>query len=149
MLEALTAERERHDRHRNLVVAATGTGKTVVAALGLCTDCRASGWPAVAAVYRAPPRDPQSGDRSFPNGPSRRLLRRDPRLRRIRSRPSRFAMVQSLRDPEAMEPTAFDMAIATQQNTSGALGDHRIRPRSSGRSVVTGSRRAGRGQRAM
>ena len=33
MLEALTVERERHDRHRNLVVAATGTGKTVVAAL--------------------------------------------------------------------------------------------------------------------
>jgi len=33
MLETLTVERERHDRHRNLVVAATGTGKTVVAAL--------------------------------------------------------------------------------------------------------------------
>jgi superfamily II DNA or RNA helicase/HKD family nuclease len=33
MLDALTVERERHDRHRNLVVAATGTGKTVVAAL--------------------------------------------------------------------------------------------------------------------
>ncbi len=33
MLEALTNERDRHDRHRNLVVAATGTGKTVVAAL--------------------------------------------------------------------------------------------------------------------
>src|SRR4051794_41106554 len=33
MLEALTNERERHNRHRNLVVAATGTGKTVVAAL--------------------------------------------------------------------------------------------------------------------
>jgi len=33
MLEALMLERERHDRHRNLVVAATGTGKTVVAAL--------------------------------------------------------------------------------------------------------------------
>ena len=33
MLEALTAERDVHDRHRNLVVAATGTGKTVVAAL--------------------------------------------------------------------------------------------------------------------
>jgi superfamily II DNA or RNA helicase/HKD family nuclease len=32
MLEALVVERERHDRHRNLVVAATGTGKTVVAA---------------------------------------------------------------------------------------------------------------------
>lgn len=33
MLEALAAEREVHDRHQNLLVAATGTGKTVVAAL--------------------------------------------------------------------------------------------------------------------
>jgi len=33
MLETLMIERDRHDRHRNLVVAATGTGKTVVAAL--------------------------------------------------------------------------------------------------------------------
>jgi superfamily II DNA or RNA helicase/HKD family nuclease len=33
MLDTLTLERERHSRHRNLVVAATGTGKTVVAAL--------------------------------------------------------------------------------------------------------------------
>lgn len=33
MLDALEAERELHNRHRNLVVAATGTGKTVVAAL--------------------------------------------------------------------------------------------------------------------
>src|SRR3954469_529428 len=33
MLDALAIERDRHDRHRNLVVAATGTGKTVVAAL--------------------------------------------------------------------------------------------------------------------
>ena len=33
MLDTLTLERERHGRHRNLVVAATGTGKTVVAAL--------------------------------------------------------------------------------------------------------------------
>jgi superfamily II DNA or RNA helicase/HKD family nuclease len=33
MLDTLTVERERHGRHRNLVVAATGTGKTVVAAL--------------------------------------------------------------------------------------------------------------------
>ena len=32
-LEALEAERLIHDRHRNLVVAATGTGKTVMAAL--------------------------------------------------------------------------------------------------------------------
>ena len=33
ILERLQAEREVHGRHRNLVVAATGTGKTVVAAL--------------------------------------------------------------------------------------------------------------------
>jgi len=33
ILEALDTERQVHDRHRNLVVAATGTGKTVVAAL--------------------------------------------------------------------------------------------------------------------
>ena len=33
MLERLMVERECHNRHRNLVVAATGTGKTVVAAL--------------------------------------------------------------------------------------------------------------------
>lgn len=32
ILEKLQAERERHGRHRNLVVAATGTGKTLVAA---------------------------------------------------------------------------------------------------------------------
>ena len=33
MLDAIEAERVVHERHRNLVVAATGTGKTVVAAL--------------------------------------------------------------------------------------------------------------------
>ncbi|WP_197680836.1 DUF3427 domain-containing protein [Microlunatus sagamiharensis] len=33
ILEALEVERRVHDRHRNLVVAATGTGKTVIAAL--------------------------------------------------------------------------------------------------------------------
>ena len=46
MLDALEAERAVHGRHRNLVVAATGTGKTVVAALdyrGLCERAAASG----------------------------------------------------------------------------------------------------------
>ena len=33
MLEQLQAQRDRHNRHRNLLVAATGTGKTVMAAL--------------------------------------------------------------------------------------------------------------------
>lgn len=39
MLEALETEREVHDRHRNLIVAATGTGKTVVAALDYRNLC--------------------------------------------------------------------------------------------------------------
>jgi len=43
MLDALALERERHDRHRNLVVAATGTGKTVVAALDYRNLCRPDG----------------------------------------------------------------------------------------------------------
>lgn len=41
MLESLTVERVVHDRHRNLVVAATGTGKTVVAALDYRRLCQA------------------------------------------------------------------------------------------------------------
>ena len=44
MLEALDVERQVHDRHRNLLVAATGTGKTVVAALDYLRLCeRAAG----------------------------------------------------------------------------------------------------------
>ncbi|WP_445256430.1 DUF3427 domain-containing protein [Nocardioides aurantiacus] len=43
MLEAISAERQIHDRHRNLVVAATGTGKTVVAALDYRGLCEAAG----------------------------------------------------------------------------------------------------------
>ena len=39
MLEALRSEREIKDRHRNLLVAATGTGKTVVAALDYRNLC--------------------------------------------------------------------------------------------------------------
>lgn len=39
MLDAIEAERTVHDRHRNLVVAATGTGKTVLAALDFRNLC--------------------------------------------------------------------------------------------------------------
>ena len=39
MLEALDVERSVHGRHRNLIVAATGTGKTVVAALDYRSLC--------------------------------------------------------------------------------------------------------------
>ena len=43
MLDALMVERILHDRHRNLVVAATGTGKTVIAALDYRATVRAAG----------------------------------------------------------------------------------------------------------
>jgi len=39
ILESLAAERTVHDRHRNLIVAATGTGKTVIAALDYRSLC--------------------------------------------------------------------------------------------------------------
>lgn len=45
ILEALDVAREVHDQHRNLVVAATGTGKTVVAALDYKRLCEAAGKP--------------------------------------------------------------------------------------------------------
>ncbi|KUN40656.1 helicase, partial [Streptomyces olivochromogenes] len=43
MLERLDVEREVHDRHRNLLVAATGTGKTVMAALDYKNLCKKYG----------------------------------------------------------------------------------------------------------
>ena len=43
MLDALKVERILHDRHRNLVVAATGTGKTVIAALDYRAMCEQQG----------------------------------------------------------------------------------------------------------
>ncbi|MGH3411753.1 MAG: DEAD/DEAH box helicase family protein, partial [Marmoricola sp.] len=43
MLDRLAAERQLHDRHGNLLVAATGTGKTVVAALDYRRLCEQAG----------------------------------------------------------------------------------------------------------
>lgn len=54
MLEALRVEREVHDRHRNLLVAATGTGKTVVAALDYAsvTESSASKMPLLFVAHQ-------------------------------------------------------------------------------------------------
>lgn len=43
MLDRLQLERDRHDRHRNLIVAATGTGKTVLAGLDYRRLCEEHG----------------------------------------------------------------------------------------------------------
>jgi superfamily II DNA or RNA helicase/HKD family nuclease len=45
MLDQIAAERSLHDRHHNLVVAATGTGKTVIAALDYRRLCDGSDRP--------------------------------------------------------------------------------------------------------
>ncbi|GHJ58839.1 helicase [Nocardioides sp. OK12] len=50
MLDAVHAEREVHDRHRNLVVAATGTGKTVIAALDYRRLCHGTDRPSLLFV---------------------------------------------------------------------------------------------------
>jgi HKD family nuclease len=50
MLDALEAERLIHDRHQNLVVAATGTGKTVVAALDYHRMCAESSRPSYSSL---------------------------------------------------------------------------------------------------
>lgn len=43
ILDALASERENHERHRNLIIAATGTGKTVIAALDYRNLVQATG----------------------------------------------------------------------------------------------------------
>jgi len=50
ILDSLEAERLIHDRHRNLVVAATGTGKTVVAALDYRRMCTGTDRPSLLFV---------------------------------------------------------------------------------------------------
>ena len=65
MLEALDTERQIHDRHRNLVVAATGTGKTVIAALDYRRLVREARPPGLAAVRRPPPGDPDQSLRTY------------------------------------------------------------------------------------
>ncbi len=53
MLESLDVERQLHDRHRNLIVAATGTGKTVVAALDYRRLCEQATPPGAAINLRS------------------------------------------------------------------------------------------------
>lgn len=53
MLESIEAERVVHDRHRNLVVAATGTGKTVIAALDYRRLCEAAPGPRPSLLFVA------------------------------------------------------------------------------------------------
>ena len=125
MLEQLHVERHRHDRHKNLVVAATGTGKTVLAALDYRAIWRESGSRApmptllfvahreqilkqALATFRA-----VLGDASFGE-----LHTGDQKAtgRHV------FAMVQSLpeRELDAMRPDSFDVVIVDEFHHAAA-----------------------------
>ncbi|MGF1667410.1 MAG: DUF3427 domain-containing protein, partial [Acidimicrobiia bacterium] len=135
MLEHLEAERKRHDRWHNLVVAATGTGKTVVAALDyrrLCSELGDLKLLFVAhrkeileqsrSTFRAVMRDGTFGEHYVDGA-------RPERWRHV------FASIQSLSGTRAtaIDPSHFDMVIVdefhhAEATTYKALLNH-LQPR--------------------
>jgi len=128
ILDHLRVERERHDRHRNLVVAATGTGKTVVAALDYDALCAAHGrrlsllcvahreqiLQQTRATFRAVLRDGSFGE--IHGGG------------RVAAGSHVFAMIQSL-DAQAIEriaPDAFEVVIVDEFHHAAALSYRRL-----------------------
>jgi superfamily II DNA or RNA helicase len=128
MLEALVVERERHDRHRNLMVAATGTGKTVVAALDyrrllerssgdlslLFVAHREEILDQSLATYRAVLRDGAFGEK---HGGGRSAGGRHV-----------FAMIQSLSELqlERVAPDAFDVVVVDEFHHAAATTYDRL-----------------------
>ena len=128
MLERLMVERERHGRHRNLVVAATGTGKTVVAALDyrqlrerarrdlslLFVAHRERILEQSRATFRAVLRDGSFGQI---HGGGRVAAGRHV-----------FAMIQSVSDEDVarLEPQAFDVVIVDEFHHAAAPSYRRL-----------------------
>ena len=136
MLEQLQVQRDRHDRHRNLLVAATGTGKTVMAALDfrrlreqhgedlslLFVAHRRRILDQSRATFATVLRDAEFGE----------ILGDGEQPRRGRHV---FAMVQSVRNQaiEALPPDAYDVVIVDEVHHAAAasyraLLEH-LRPR--------------------
>ena len=123
MLEQLQAQRDRHDRHRNLLVAATGTGKTVMAALDYRRLCdrlgRKQSLLFVAhrrrildqsrATYATVLKDPDFGE--ILGDGEQPLIGRHV-----------FAMVQSLHNEavEALESNAFEVVVIDEVHHAAA-----------------------------
>ena len=80
LLELIELSRQR-GHHRNLLVAATGTGKTVMAALDYAR-LRQTARAFAPAVRRSPRGDPRPEPRDVPLRPPRRLVRREVGRRR-------------------------------------------------------------------
>ncbi len=123
ILEALDVERRRHDRHRNLVVSATGTGKTVMAALDYkrLRDQAGGGYSLLFVAHRKEILD--QARRTFRNvlkdGAFGELYvggERPAEWRHV------FASVQGLAtlDLTKLDPRAFDMVIVDEFHHSGA-----------------------------
>ncbi len=123
MLEQLQAQRDRHGRHRNLLVAATGTGKTVMAALDyrrlsdqlgrkpslLFVAHRRRILDQSRATYATVVKDPDFGE--ILGDGEKPLISRHV-----------FAMVQALRNAEveALEPNAFDVVVIDEVHHAAA-----------------------------
>jgi superfamily II DNA or RNA helicase len=122
MLEKLAVERERHHRFKNLVVAATGTGKTILAALDYKRLCDQHGDLRVLFVAHRQEILKQS------LGAFRQVLRSGDfgELYVDGHRPDEwrhvFASIQSLAqvDLEHLDPTAFDVVIVDEFHHAAA-----------------------------
>jgi superfamily II DNA or RNA helicase/HKD family nuclease len=132
ILDRLMLERLRHDRHRNLVVAATGTGKTVVAGLDYKQLCKHYGrdlsllfvahrdaiLEQSRETFRHVLRDGSFGEL---HGGGRRATGRHV-----------FAMVQSLRADtiDVLDPKAYDVVIVDEFHHAEAPSYRRLLERS-------------------
>ncbi len=128
MLDTLQLERDRHARHRNLVVAATGTGKTVLAALDykrLCTT-RGCDLALLFVAHRERILDQALG--TF------RAVMRDGAFGELHGGGSIargrhvFAMIQSLQRErvEELEPDQFDVVIVDEFHHAAAASYDRL-----------------------
>jgi superfamily II DNA or RNA helicase/HKD family nuclease len=128
MLERLTVERVRHDRHRNLVVAATGTGKTVVAALDYRQLCQQAGEDLSLLFIAHRERILEQSRATF------RAVLRDGSFGQIegggRAAAGRhvFAMIQSVSEEDVtrLQPDDFDVVIVDEFHHAAAPSYRRL-----------------------